>query len=83
MSNDIASALRYLQDMCRRSHDEWAEHKLAVLEAALKERGDQLKQVLDAWPEMEDEDEPINGSDAVEWLCGYYAEVKDMYKGGL
>jgi hypothetical protein len=35
-----------------------------------------LRSVLDDWRPSMENDEPINGGDAVEWLCGFYEKAE-------
>jgi hypothetical protein len=40
-----------------------------------------LRTAVETWEEDMEGDEPITGSDAVEWLCGFYAQAKNIIAG--
>lgn len=50
----------------------------ADLIAAAPEMAALLRGALDAWRDEMDNDDPIAGSDAVEWLGGFYADVEAL-----
>ncbi len=40
-----------------------------------------LRDAVEAWEDDMEDESPINGSDAVDWLCGFYAQAKNVIAG--
>ncbi|MDH7796389.1 hypothetical protein QBC99_002452 [Beijerinckia sp. GAS462] len=37
---------------------------------------DLLHDLVEAWPEFDDDETPVNGADLVEWFAGFREQVK-------
>lgn len=37
-----------------------------------------LREVIDQWPEFEDDDVPVDGGDMVEWFAEFYVKAKKL-----
>lgn len=60
----------------------------AVRQALIAERGhsavlrDKLREAIDAWPQFDDPDAPVNGGDMVEWFGEWRREVIALLPAG-